>query len=385
MPTVTRLFTNSDSTVLDYITLVREAFFCGGIVLAVSGASDFYYFGEWTFPPYQWLNFNISQNLAVFYGRNDWHYFLSQGLPLLLTTYLPFTLVALFQATSLPPSDIRFLLTTTIFTATSTLSLISHKEVRFIYPLLPLLHILTAPVITSFFQTTATKTTHPPPFPSTPRTVTITILHRKKLLALILALNISIAAYTSAFHQSGVISVTKFLRTEYEALALDGRGRLMSHPDASKDDHVKKYTNYDDDETFVGFLMPCHSTPWRSQLIYPGLKAWALSCEPPIHLAPHSVERENYRDEGDRFYDNPIKFLREEINTKEKPWPRYIVGFEGIQDVLKEYYEAEMGEGFVVKERWRTKNSHWHDDERRTGDVLVWEFLDGSQSEGSNA
>jgi phosphatidylinositol glycan class B len=377
MPTITRLFTSSKASISDYIVLIREAILCGSVVITISAASDFYYFGEWTFPPYQWLNFNINQDLAVFYGRNDWHYYLSQGLPLLLTTYLPFALVAILHATSLPTSDIRFLLTVTIFTTLSTLSLVSHKEVRFIYPLLPLLHILAAPIITSFFQTTAMKVTHPPPFPSTPRTEIITILHRKKLLALLLALNIGIASYTTLVHQAGVISVTKFLRTEYEALALDGRGRLLSDPEAGMHDEVKKKTDYDDSETFVGFLMPCHSTPWRSQLFYPGLKAWALSCEPPIHLAPHSIERESYRDEADRFYDNPAKFLKEEVNNKEKPWPRYIAGFESIKDVLKEYYENEM-QGFVVKERWRAKNSHWHDDPRRKGDVVVWEFVDGT-------
>lgn len=85
-----------------------------------------------------------------------------------------------------------------------------------------------------------------------------------------------------------------------------------------------------------------------------------------------------YRDEADRFYDNPEKFLREEVNTKERPWPRYIVGFEGIEGVLKEFYEKEM-KGFVVRERWRGFNSHWHDDLRRKGDVVVWEFVDGSK------
>lgn len=382
MPTCTRLLTDPKATISDYIILVREAIFCGAGVLAVSAASDLYYFGEWTFPPYQWLHFNINQDLAVFYGRNDWHYYLSQGLPLLLTTYLPFAIVAIFQATSLPTSDIRFLLTTTIFTTLSTLSLISHKEVRFIYPLLPLLHVLTAPIINAFFHTSSTQTTFPPPFPSTPIVTKITILHRKKLLTLLFALNLGIAGYTTTIHQAGVISVMKFLRNGYEALALDGRGRLMSHPDAGKDDHMKKYTNYDDSETFVGFLMPCHSTPWRSQLIYPGLKGWALSCEPPIHLAPHSKERDEYRDEADRFYDDPMKFLREEVNTKDRPWPRYIVGFEGIEGVLKEWYEGEM-KGFRVQERWRTKNSQWHDDSRRVGDVVVWEFVDGSGTASS--
>ncbi len=91
------------------------------------------------------------------------------------------------------------------------------------------------------------------------------------------------------------------------------------------------------------------------------------------------MERESYRDEADRFYDDPVGFLKREVNSNERPWPRYVVGFEGIEDVLRQYYESEM-KGFKVKEKWRTFNSHWHDDDRRRGDVVVWEFVDGSQT-----
>ena len=123
--------------------------------------------------------------------------------------------------------------------------------------------------------------------------------------------------------------------------------------------------------------MPCHSTPWRSKLIYPGLKAWALTCEPPLHIPAHSVEREKYRDEADRFYDDPEKFLREEVGGKERPWPRYVVGFEGIEGAMRGHHEGRM-KGFEVVEKWRTGNTGWHDDWRRKGDVVVWELVEGS-------
>ncbi|KAH8598143.1 Alg9-like mannosyltransferase family-domain-containing protein [Bisporella sp. PMI_857] len=360
----------------DFVVFLREGVLCGLSVLVLSILSDRLYFGFWTFPPYQFLTFNITLDLAVFYGRNDWHYYLSQGLPLLLTTYLPFTLAGLYKVISLSGSGIELLLTTIIFQMIASLSLISHKEVRFIYPLLPLLHILTAPTIFKFFYTTTTKVTHPPPFPSSPKLETITIFRRKSILLLLLLTNLFIAYYTTRVHQSGVLSVLPYLRNEYESLALDNRGVLLSSPSAGEYEGGLKISNYDESETFVGFLMPCHSTPWRSQLFYPGLKAWALTCEPPIDV-PKS-ERAAYRDEADRFYDDPIRFLKEEVNTKERPWPRYIAGFEGIEGILKEYYEQEM-KGFVVKEKWRVKNSDWHDDERRQGDVVVWEFVDGSR------
>lgn len=94
-----------------------------------------------------------------------------------------------------------------------------------------------------------------------------------------------------------------------------------------------------------------------------------------MHLAAHTEEREAYRDEADRFFDNPMRFLREEVNTKERPWPRFVVGFEGIERNLRAFYEGSM-KGFKVKEKWRTGNSVWHDDWRRQGDVVVWEFVE---------
>lgn len=271
MPTIPRLLSsNSPSSRVpfsDYLILVREFLLCCIAVLTLSFLSDRLYFNTWTFPPYQFLTFNISKDLAVFYGRNDWHYYLSQGLPLLLTTYLPFALVAIYQASGEAKTDVRFILATTVMFMVGVLSLVAHKEVRFIYPLLPLLHILTAPTISGFFHTTKTITTHPPPFPSTPVVTKKTVIHRKLLLYLILLLNLTIALYATIYHQSGVLSVLSFLRSEYEDLALDIRGVELSSPDANaygypEDEaaglHFHKTTDFDENETFAGFLMPCH-------------------------------------------------------------------------------------------------------------------------------
>jgi len=304
MPALTSLFTsNPRIPISDYFIFLREGIICGLSVLAISGVSDYLYFGTLTFPPYQWLTYNVSLDLAVFYGRNDWHYYLSQGLPLLLTTYLPFTLVGFWNSTK--GRGILSLLTVTVLTTIGALSQISHKEVRFIYPLLPLLHIISAPSIFSckyqspsttpfmnqtnnpVFHTKTTITKHAPPFPSNPTTTTQTSLTRKPLLALLLLTNLGIAYYTTQIHQSGVLSVLPYLRSEYESLALDTRGVLLSSPNANfyaTSENPAKTTDYEDSETFVGFLMPCHSTPWRSGLFYPELKAWALTCEPPIDV-----------------------------------------------------------------------------------------------------
>ncbi|KAG8414986.1 glycosylphosphatidylinositol anchor biosynthesis [Metarhizium acridum] len=147
------------------LVLAREAFLCGSLILGISVASDYFYFGFWTFPPYNWLNFNISKSLAVFYGRNPWHYYLSQGIPLLCTTSLPFVLWGLYKPGSLSTNERNTLrvLSSTVFTTVAALSLISHKEVRFIYPLLPILNIVAAPWAASFFTSPpSSKAVHLP-------------------------------------------------------------------------------------------------------------------------------------------------------------------------------------------------------------------------------
>ncbi|TAQ85865.1 hypothetical protein B7494_g5802 [Chlorociboria aeruginascens] len=370
MPTITRLIEPRFVNLKDYLILARECVICGLAVILVSGLSDRLYFGEWTFPPYQWYHFNVSQGLAVFYGRNVWHYYFSQGLPLLLTTYLPFALYALYilvinirspsKSIYVAP-DISFILTNTLYSTLITFSLISHKEVRFIYPLLPILHILIAPTVTNYFYTKSTRKIHPPPFPSAPQTERITVTRHKKSLYLLLILNIAISYYTTQIHQSGVLSVQTFLRQEYERLVFNG----SAYPIPS--------SLSNGEETFVAYLMPCHSVPWRSSLAHSNLTAWALTCEPPLSIPLNTPEREAYRDEADRFYDDPEKFLREEVGGRERPWPRFVVGFQGIEEGLRKWYEAN-NKGWEMREKWRGKNSDWHDDWRRQGDVVVWEF-----------
>lgn len=118
----------------------------------------------------------------------------------------------------------------------------------------------------------------------------------------------------------------------------------------------------------VQFLMPCHSTPWRSHLIHTGIHARALSCEPPLGLV--GAARESYRDEADVFYDDPEAWLRGNLQ-KEEEKPRYVVFFEQLEETMKEWRGLDY-KGFGYDEVWRGFNTHWHDDWRRVGDVIVW-------------
>ncbi|GKT46735.1 GPI mannosyltransferase 3 [Colletotrichum spaethianum] len=386
--TLTRpLFTRvSVLTAQTAVILIREAFLCGAFVLCISLASDRLYFGEWAFPPYKFLYFNLSQSLAVFYGRNDWHYYLSQGLPLLSIAYLPFILVALYRPPS-TSSKIRTqalkTLSWTVYVMIATLSLVSHKEVRFIYPLLPILHVLAAAPLTTFFTSPAPTPTSKSPLPK-PR------LRHKRLLTSALALHALLSFFLTLLHQPAPLTVLTFLRNSYSRL----------HPATSASSipisSASALTNSSSEELFALFLAPCHSTPWRSHLIHPTLRARALTCEPPIHTAPNTPERMSYRDEADRFYDDPQLFMSTEVwptrstqkghldtdanapsapSTAAEDIPRYIVGFEGIEPWLLDFFDGPHGQGFGVRPKrvWQGWNGFFNEDSRRRGKLVVWD------------
>ncbi|KAJ4347571.1 glycosylphosphatidylinositol anchor biosynthesis [Ascochyta clinopodiicola] len=367
---------------LRYI-LIREVALCGSVVLACSVLSDRLYYGSWTLPPLRFLYFNIAQSLAVFYGKNRPDYYLTEGLPLLLTTALPFAVAGLYQSIlgpSVPPTasakgssvskdnatpviarDILSRLGWTCVMMTITLSLISHKEVRFLYPILPFLHVISAGPLASFFPKSAP-------------------LSRKVIIALLLAVNIVVAGYVSQVHQRGVIDVVHYIRHKHETRNSLASNTIPSSPTA----HISNTT--------VGFLMPCHSTPWRSHLVYAEITAWALTCEPPLNIP--LAERATYLDEADEFYINPgpQRWLRDNMESVQtvtaggsrsgqfwtqhdpkfkvkyrRPWPQNLVFFEALEKEMQVVLE-----GSRYRECWRGFNSHFHDDERRVGDVVVW-------------
>ena len=376
---------------------LREAIVCGTAVVGLSGIVDRIFYNAWTFPPLNFLHLNVVQSLAIFYGNNDWHYYLSQGYPLLLTTALPFAATGIYNAFSKPlitrklsllsKTILKDLAVVSLFVP-AVLSVISHKEVRFIYPLLPGLHILSAQPVYTFFAPVFQQAV----LASTRRTKYL----KSFLLITLLSLNLLIAIYTSQIHNSGLINVTHYLRHEFE-------------------DH---YTQSPADSHFTpsnmtaGFLMPCHSTPWRSHLQCPptsnttGIDAWALTCEPPLNL--NVTEKAAYVDEADQFYLDINAWLKRhmsrhpptingmsaqkhepgvfaprqrrmfEVETRDeeylwrerngrRPWPDYLVFFQQLEPVMTRSLRSS---GYV--ECWRGFNSHWHDDWRRQGDVIVW-------------
>ena len=395
---------------------IREGFLCGSIVLTLSALVDRVFYGVWTFPIWHFFKFNVLQSLAVFYGNNDWHYYLSQGYPLLLTAAIIPAVAGLVPALSRRkvPSIVsiqsrlilhRLALVSLVLPA--ALSILSHKEVRFIYPVLPALHVIAALPLARMLG-----------FPDIVGKARISSWDKNRVgmmtgVSFLALTNTAIAVYFSFYHNSGLITLTNYFRNEFDIrYQINSTVRTIST-------QPQVYSNL----TFA-ILMPCHSIPWRSHIQYPatnttsGISGWALTCEPPLDLT--TAEKATYKDEADLFYLNPNIWFKQNMVPKYPPlapspgihaadpaahrylnrnrppvaqtkqsgtwmneaeggeetgvfrarkrnWPDYLVFFGQMESTMK---RVIRGSGYVECQRFW--NSFFHDDWRRTGDVVVW-------------
>ncbi|KAK0367871.1 Alg9-like mannosyltransferase, partial [Colletotrichum limetticola] len=123
----------------------------------------------------------------------------------------------------------------------------------------------------------------------------------------------------------------------------------------------------------------------------------------PLHTKPDTPEREAYRDEADRFYDDPQLFMATELwpaaearsspesdsepaaaaaaaassSAPPEDIPRYIVGFEGIEPWLHDFFSSPHGAGHNLgvspKRVWSGWNGFFNEDARRRGKLVVWD------------
>lgn len=65
--------------------------------------------------PLNFLKFNVLHELATFYGSHSWHWYFTQGLPVILGPHLPFFLHGCFSA----PRKHRVFLVVVLWTMTA--------------------------------------------------------------------------------------------------------------------------------------------------------------------------------------------------------------------------------------------------------------------------
>ncbi|KAF8320799.1 hypothetical protein DL93DRAFT_2052249 [Clavulina sp. PMI_390] len=348
---------------------------------------DSIYYGRFIFTPLNFLQTNMS-SVSLFYGERPWHYYLTQGIPILCTTSLSFVLRGWYNSIrGRHGTEVRRL-AILVCIPLLVYSLAGHKEWRFIYPILPNLHVLAAKELVDLYDPDSAFLSRSPN--ALQKKVPI-----RKTHFVLLVLSTPFSIYVMRYHGHGQIAIMHHLR--------EMKVEIKS----------------------VGFVMPCHSTPWQSYLHRPELdggRLWGLGCEPPLRHEKLSL----YKDQTKIFYDDPIRyfttFFPASVNTAFPPsprpvtppggfspsleaayashglghgleaweheWPEFLVLYEALLPVRGKH-RSEDHEGLAriegveemlvrlgYREVWRSGWNGFEGDARKRGELLMWKWIE---------
>ncbi|XP_039626202.1 GPI mannosyltransferase 3 [Polypterus senegalus] len=275
----------------------------GILILGISTFIDSFFFGKWILVHLNFLKFNVIHDVASFYGSHPWHWYFTQGIPVVLGPHLPFFI----HGTLLAPKRYRILLTAIVCTVI-VYSLMAHKEFRFIYPILPFCMLFCGQSLAKLRS------------------------WRKPAVYFLLSFNLLPALYTGLVHQRGTLDVMA---------------------------HIQQLCQKDSVDSYVYFLMPCHSTPFYSHVHCP-IQMEFLQCPPDLS------GNQSYTDEADVFYSDPMKWLQQTFRA-EAPIPTHLVFFDNLEKDIHLFLESKnytMAAAFF----------HTHVPEGRVGEnVFVYE------------
>ncbi|CAD5115662.1 DgyrCDS4617 [Dimorphilus gyrociliatus] len=256
------------------------------IVLTLSSIVDRIFYGKWENVQYNFLKQNVLNNIGSFYGSHSWHWYITQGLPVVLGSQ---TIALVLGLRKCQERICIFLVVWTIF----ILSLLDHKEFRFLLPIVPLSMHICASYLNQLTENTSEKDDN--------KSVKSKYSTTQLIVIFLIATNLPIALYTCLLHQRGTIDVMKFISNDNQKTLNDTR---------------------------VLFLMPCHSTPYYSYM-HRNISMRFLTCEPNL------TGISNYTDEAEIFYQNPISWISENLNTTENEhMPTHLIMFSTLERVI---------------------------------------------------
>ncbi|KAJ8446054.1 hypothetical protein Cgig2_017556 [Carnegiea gigantea] len=233
------------------------------VVLAFASALDRMMYGSWVIVPLNFLKFNFLSSGGDYYGTHPWHWYFTQGFPVMIFTFLPFSVAGVIYSKN-------WKLCGLIGWVIGIYSVLGHKEFRFVLPVLPIA------LMFSGYSLAALNTQELP----LGKSKRITKVHARWSLKLRLAVflllvtNIPMGLYMSLVHQRGTEDVMYYLATEARS------GEVRS----------------------VLFLTPCHATPYYS-VLHQNVPMRFLDCTPS--------EQTGIPDESDRFMLDPVGFMSE--------------------------------------------------------------------------
>ena len=183
------------------------------------------------------MRINVVEKISEFYGTHPWHWYASQGIPVVIGTFLPLVIYGMYQSNSTENKSLISMLIAVI----SSLSFQPHKEFRFLLPFVGPMLIFAAKSLAYIEKQDYFKN----------RVGSKSILNR--VLVFLVVTNFGAAYFFTRVHKRGVVDVVKYLRREA----------------------------YQDRVQSVVFLMPCHSTPLYSY-IHLDIPMRIMTCEPPL-------------------------------------------------------------------------------------------------------
>lgn len=276
-----------------FLKLITKYLFIDFIIGTIVIAVDSYAHGRFIITPIEFFKFNVLDNVGSFYGTHPWHWYFTVGLPVVLgITLLPFLFAAAQTLQNRQTYPDRYNLLLVIFVTLAAYSFLPHKEFRFILPVLPICLHITADFLKNWSRNAST--------------ITIWIV-----MLCLLVFNAIPAIYLSTIHQRGTTEIMRLIaRIAREYRDLDGH-------------HAK-----------LIFLMPCHSTPFYSQ-IHQNVSLQFLTCEPNFY------QEENYQTEADTFYANPSAWLGSHIpNHPKSEMPTHAVFFDSLQPEIGVFLQS---------------------------------------------
>lgn len=226
--------------------LIKRLIFTGLCCFGALMLCDRWFYRRWVCTPWNFLKLNLVADVGAHYGKHPWHWYFTQGMPAVLALQLvPFVL-------GLRVGRCRLLAAIVIWHML-VLSLVSHKEFRFLLPVFPMVMCVSGAGMTRL-----------------PRSWALV------LAGLLTLAFFPPAMYFGLFHQKGTLEAVNYLAQEIER-----------SPTPKS----------------VAFLMPCHAAPFYSH-IHRKVKMKFLKCEPNIK------NKKGHIDEAREFFLDPINGLK---------------------------------------------------------------------------
>ncbi|KAL1332609.1 hypothetical protein HN51_061385 [Arachis hypogaea] len=289
----------------------------GMLVLGLTCLLDRIMYGTWILVPLNFLKFNFLSSGGDYYGTHKWHWYFTQGFPVMIFSFLPFCIAGIIYSK-------QWRYACLLAWVLGLYSVLGHKEFRFVLPVLPIalifsgycLAMIEDPGLRGYKGKESSKKR--------------TNCSLKMVLAIIflLATNIPMSLYMSLVHQRGPEDVMNHLAREAR------HGKVKN----------------------ILFLTPCHATPYYS-VLHRNLPMRFLDCTPS--------EERGVLDESDHFLMDPVSFLSE--YAKNMSLPSHIVLFDSEEQKLKNLLNS-----YDYREERRFFNAHFKVDRELQASIVVY-------------